>query len=211
MVTYKLSRREKALLLVFVIVLVALVWFVFVYRNTTDRYNQLESEIQTVETTIEIDTARVNQMAVMKQVIEQRKAEGAQTTKVPEYDNVKPLMDELNSIMGAAETYSLTFDDLDTTTSTEYVYRGVRIDFSCGSYSTAESIVNALANGAYPCVIDSVSIVDNTARYGANARVSSSVHVTFFEKYPSTAAATTEASGATATTSAASTGSAQAA
>lgn len=198
MITYKLSRREKALLVVFIIVLIALAWFAFVYRGTTDQYNKLESEIKATESAIEVDTVRVAQMNTMKQVIEQRKAEGAVKAQIPEYDNLKPLMDELNRIMGAAATYSLAFDQLDSTTSTEYVYRGVRIDFSCDSYAAAESIVNALANGAYPCVIDSVSIVDGSVRYGSDARVSASTHVTFIEKQPSTATTAKSSGGASA-------------
>lgn len=192
MITYKLSSREKALLLVLAIVLVAIAWFMLVYQSTTDQVTRLEGEISSAESQIELDTARITRLAEMRQVIEERKAEGATVTEVPAYDNMEPLMSELNRIMDAAETYTLTFDELDRESSSEYVYRGVRINFSCGSYATAESIVIALANGAFPCVIDSVAIVDNNVRSSASTNSATSVsgyaHVTFFEKYSADAA-----------------------
>ncbi|MBQ9041567.1 MAG: hypothetical protein IJ111_02000 [Eggerthellaceae bacterium] len=201
MITYKLSRREKALLAILAVVVLAIAWFILIFQNTTQQIDRLESEISTVESTIEIDTARVSQLAMMKQVIEERKAEGAQMTEVPTFDNMQPLMAELNGIMGVTDTYTLTFDELDRETSSEYVYRGVRIDFGCGSYGTAESVVAALANGTFPCVIDSVAITDSSARVGSSSRVGTSssgstvsayIHVTFFEKYPSATPSTSE-------------------
>lgn len=185
MITYKLSRREKALLFALAIVLVVIAWFMLVYQNTTDQITRIEGEISTVDSEIELDTARVARLADMRKVVEMRKAEGATITEVPTYDNMEPLMNELNRIMGAAETYTLTFDEIDRESSAEYVYRGVRINFSCGSYAAAESIIIALANGAFPCVIDSVAIVDNNARPSTSSSSATSVsgyaHVTFFE------------------------------
>lgn len=196
MITYKLSRREKALLFALAIVLVAIAWFMLVYQNTTNQVTRLEAEIQTANSEIELDTARVTRLADMRKVIEQRKAEGATITEVPEYDNMEPLMNELNRIMGAAETYTLTFDELDRESSSEYVYRGVRINFSCGSYSAAESIVIALANGAFPCVIDSAAIVDNYARNSTSTSSATSVsgyaHATFFESRGAASAQSTQ-------------------
>jgi hypothetical protein len=183
MLTYKMSRREKALVLVFAIILVAVAWFVFVYQNTTDQITKIEGELSTVQSQTQLMEARASQIDQMKAEIEQRKAEGAKPVEVPEYDNIQPLMAQLNRIMSAAASYSLSFDDLDTSNA-GYVARGVRIDYESSSYEAAESIVDALAAGKYPCRVDTISINDKSTKASSSkdAPVSASVHVTFFEK-----------------------------
>ena len=187
MLTYTFSQREKLLLGMLAIVVVAIVWFVFVYQGTTNTIARLDSEIAEVSAQVQADEARVNLLTSMKQTIEQRKAEGAKTTPMPEYDNVRPLMAELNNIMAEASTYTLTFDALDRSDDT-YAARGVRIDYTSPSYDDAEKIVRELAGGKYPCRIDSVAIstsrVAGSSAEAARTTASASVHVTFFEKYP---------------------------
>ena len=196
MLTYTFSRREKALIMIFAIILVAIAWFWFVFRGTSDQMASLDGEIATVQSEIDIEQARVAQMNSMSKVVEQRKAEGAKKMIMPTYDNLQPLMAQLNRIMAAADTFTLTFDPLDRE-NPEYIKRGVRIDYSCGTYKAAEAIVNAIAGGEYPCSIDSVAINDPTvlqkgksssgigwSSTKANDKVSASTHVTFFEKYP---------------------------
>lgn len=183
MLTYKMSRREKILVLIFAIILVGVAWFVLVFQNSANQLTSIEGELSTVESQISIMQTRAGQIDQMQSVIDQRKAEGAKPVEVPDYDNIQPLMAQLNKIMSAAASYSLSFDDLDTTNA-GYVARGVRIDYETGSYADAEAIVYSLASGKYPCRVDSISINDKSAKSSSSkgAAVSASVHVTFFEK-----------------------------
>lgn len=188
MLTYTFSRREKALLLFMAIILVAIVWFVFVYQRTTNELNSLENEIAAVQSETAVASAQVNRMHAMQAVIAKYKSEGVDPVPMPDYDNMTPLMSELNRIMAVTYTYTISFDGLDTT-ATDYVLRGVTINYSCDSYETAEAVIAALANGEFPCSIDSVSISNNGVRtvsrvtgYTGSGTVSASVHVTFFEK-----------------------------
>ena len=186
MISYTFSKREKALLLGLAIVLVAIAWYVLVYQRTTDEINRAQSQISVIQTQVAQESARVAQMNQMKSEIEESKAAGVTPVPIPAYDNLRPLMDELNDILRMADTYSLTFDDVADPTD-GYVRRGVVVVYSCGSYDAAEAVVNALANGKYPCSIDSISIVDGTTRSSgrtgtSSSAVSASAHVTFFEK-----------------------------
>ena len=196
MLTYTFTRREKALILVFALLLVAIAWFWFVYQNTTNAMYKIDEELTTVQSEIDIQQARLTQMNSMAQVVEQRKAEGAKKTVMPVYDNLQPLMTQLNSIMSKADSFTLSFDQLDRE-NPEYVMRGVRIDYTCDSYKKAEAIVKALAGGDYPCSIDTVAISDPNAGKSATStsgigwstttkdgKVQASVHVTFFESLP---------------------------
>lgn len=184
MLTYKMSRREKILVLVLAIIVVAVAWFVFVFQGTNNQLTSIEGEITATKTQIELMQSRAGQIKTMKAEIEQRKAEGARPVEIPLYDNMQPLMAELNKIMAAASSYTLSFDDLDTSNA-GYVARGVRIDYEATSYATAEAIVNALAGGRYPCRIDTIAISDKSGMSSSSSKdvpVSASVHVTFFEK-----------------------------
>ena len=191
MLTYTFTRREKVLLLVLAIIVVVIAWYVLVFQNTTNQITRLEGEIATTESEVTIEQARVNQLNSMRNTIEQRKSEGVAPTIMPEFDNMQQLMSELNVIMRATDAYTLTFDELNTENA-ERVERGVRVDYSVGSYRSAEAIVDSLAKGTYPCRIDSVAFSDVTTRSTrANSTgstevsmVNASVHVTFFEKVP---------------------------
>ncbi len=184
MLTYKMSRREKILVLILAIIVVAVAWFVFIFQGTNNDMTRIESEISTTKSQIEMMQARAGQIKTMEAEIEQRKAEGVRPVEIPLYDNMQPLMAELNRVMAAASSYTLSFDEVDTSNA-GYAARGARIDYEAGSYAAAEGIVNALAGGRYPCRVDTVSIVDKSGTSSSpskGAPVSASVHVTFFEK-----------------------------
>ena len=189
MLTYTFSRREKALILALAIVLLVIVWYTQVFQRTADEMSRIDSEIATVQSEQTMAQAKVAKMRQMEATIKKYEEEGAVATPMPSYDNMTPLMNELNNVMGSALTYSLAFDKLDTEASKDYVLRGVRIDYSCDSVAAAEAIVRSLARGTYPCSVDSVTIADSTV--GKTSRVSgssgsgpvsASVHVSFFEK-----------------------------
>lgn len=191
MFTYTLSRREKALLLALGVVVLLIIWFVFVFQRTTNEITSMDSEISAIETQKTTASAQVQKMHYMQESIAKYKAAGVAPTPIPYFDNMTPLMSELNRILSVTTNYSLSFDELDTETSPEYVLRGVTADFTCDSFASAEAVVTALARGQFACNIDSVAISDSSA--GRVARISgatgpvavtASVHITFFEKYP---------------------------
>ncbi len=191
MLKYSLSRREKALLLGLAIILLFLAWFMLVFQRTNEQIITLDGEMAVVDSQVATTKAQVNRMHAMQATIDKQKAAGVSPTPVPTFDNMTALMAELNGILGITTTYSLAFDDLDTATSTEYVLRGVTIDYGCDSFIAAENVVRALAKGKYPCSIDSVQITDSSVNLLSRVPtgeiagdMKAKVHVTFFEKYP---------------------------
>lgn len=184
MFSYAFSTREKILLVALAVILVAIAWFVLIYQGTTNEITRLEGEIASTQSTITVEEARLKAMNSMQKEIDAAKAAGAAPVPVPAYDNLRPLMAELNTIMGMTNTYTLSFDKVNAE-SGSYVNRGVRIDFSCNSYAEAENVVKALAGGTYPCVIDSITVADGTVRTttrSGTATCNASIHVTFFER-----------------------------
>lgn len=190
MLSYTFSRREKILIVVLAVILVGLAWFVFVFQRTNDELIRIDGELAAVQTESTVITQKVAEMNKMQATVDQRKAEGAQKKTVPAYDNLTALMTELNSIMSASSDFVMEFDEVDMS-NPDYVKRGVRIDFACDSYAQAEQIIKSLAQGKYPCSVDTISIVDNslskssrnvTVRNLGAGNVASSIHVTFLEK-----------------------------
>lgn len=193
MPSYKFSRREKVLLIVLGAVVVVVAWFMLVFQNATSEIARLDGEIADTQTQISTKASMISQKAKMEQQIEEFEAQGAHKVEVPTYDNLRPLMAELNTVLATTDTYSLTFEDVEDSNGA-YISRGVRIDFGCGSYDSVKTVVDSLANGKYPCMVDSLSIVDNESRralrtaMGAgasgtgNSAFTASAHMIFFEK-----------------------------
>lgn len=196
MLTYTFSRREKVLILALAIILIIFAWYQFVYVNVQNQISTLSQQIAEVQDAQVIDAAKIQKMNSMQKAIDQYKAEGLAKTTMPAYDNQQNVMNELNGLLATTTNYSLTFDALDTGT-TGFVKRGVTLVFGCGSYADAELILTNLSTGVYPCSIDSMNIVDNTASTSTSATsysvvgsgsttstasVSVSAHATFTEK-----------------------------
>lgn len=213
MLTYTFSRREKALLVGLAVILIIVAWYFLVFQSTTNRIQQLDGEISEVQTSITTENARVKRLNKMEKAVEEYKAANAKKSVIPAYDNFESLMAELNGIMGATDTYTITFGELDRESS-EYILRPAKIDYSCNSYRDAEAVVDALAHGTFPCKIDSVVITDGSSRSSrvnsaSTGAYSATLQVTFFEKPPAgtsaknkTGASSASASSASATSAA---------
>ena len=148
MLTYTFARREKLLLVLLGILLVAVVWYQLVFVGVQDQLTQIDSQIDDAESTLVIDTAKHDQMTRMQQAIDGYKAKGATTSVVPAYDNVQNVMAQLNVTLALTNSYSLSFDDLDTSQA-GLVKRGVTLSFGSNSYDDAQTVIKALADGPY--------------------------------------------------------------
>lgn len=183
MLTYTFSRREKALITLFTLLLMVVGWYQLVYVNATDQIQHLEAEIQSLEFEIKNSQTKIAKMQEMQRVIEQRYAEGAKTTPIPDYDNIKPLMAELDTIMAQVTSYTLQFEALDTESS-EYIHRGVTMHFACGSYEQAEAAVLDIVEGDFPCFVDAIEMgtapMSTAEDEKTNIRVT--LHVIFYER-----------------------------
>lgn len=178
MLSYTFSKREKVLLLALALMVVGVAWFVLVYQGTANREVELDSSIANTTAEISAAKAKVAQVEAMKREIENRKDSGAQPTVVPDYDNVTALMGELNRVLHAASSYSISFDPLDMNSANGYVQRGIEITFETSSFKQAESIVEDLVYGSYSCSVDSLDV--NTA--ASSGTVATTIHIVYLER-----------------------------
>ena len=76
--------------------------------------------------------------------------------RLANYDNLQPVMLELNTVLSGTEDYSLSFSTVDT--SQTIVRRSISLSFTSGSYEAARATLRQLCGSAYRCLLDSVDL-----------------------------------------------------
>ena len=107
----------------------------------------------------------------MEQELEEIFARDPDPLGLPDYDNIQPVMMELNSILLGATDYSLSFATVDDTQSV--VRREISISFTCGSYDAARNVLQSLHDSLYRCMLNNISI--SLGREGDSVSVSGSI------------------------------------
>ena len=187
MLKYTFSTREKVLIGIFAVIVLALLWYVFVFQNVQDQVRKIDAEIATAQDTLTIDTAKVAQKKKMEDAIARYVASGARITEVPKYDNIQNVMEQLNAVLAGTTNYSMNFDQV-TPSENNSIERGITLTFGCGSYTDAVNILTSLARGQYPCRVTNCSISNNatntsrTGNIGAGAaNYSVTAHLIYIE------------------------------
>ena len=95
---------------------------------------------------------------------------------IADYDNLQPVMFELNSILASTQDYSLSFSTVDA--SQTIVRRSISLSFTTGTYESAKAVLQQLHDSAFRCMLDSVNV--NVGQGERNA-VSVNGTIVFFE------------------------------
>lgn len=172
----KLTAREWILLgLLAVIALVS--GYVMLFRMPmTARRDTALSETELCRVEIEAAQIRAEEKRRMERELEALFADGAEPVAIADYDNLQPVMFELNTILSGAEDYSLSFGTVDTSQS--IVRRSISLSFTSRSYESARDILGQLCSSAYRCLLDSVNI---SVGQSAEGNVSVDGVVLYFE------------------------------
>ena len=163
MMDREFTPREKGMLLVLAVLLLALGYMKLFYAPVQ----------QAVEDNQQLQT-RALKMQTMEKELEELKTGGAvPDAQVPDYNNAKRVMVELNAILARAREYSLSFDDVSLDEDSGLVRRPVELTFQTADYAAAREIINDLYHCRYRCSIQDVTIsadedgTDITAAPGA--------------------------------------------
>lgn len=189
MLTYTFSKREKVLIVLLALILIVLAWYELVFKGVQEQTATLEQQIADAQDTLTIDTAKVQQMSTMQKAVDSYEAAGSAASTTPKYDNIKNVMSTLDTALSGTASYSLSFDDLDTTQA-GVVRRGVSVTFGCDTYDAAKAVISTLADGPYTCSVDSFTIATASSKKASStigtgstgsAAYSVSAHVTYVE------------------------------
>lgn len=172
----QLTAREWMLLaLLGVILLISGYMLLFYIPQTTER-DRCIAETETCQIEIEAARLRLDEKRRMERELEELFAAETPPLSIADYDNLKPVMFELNSILASTQDYSLSFSTVDA--SQAIVRRSISMSFTTGTYESAKAVLQQLHDSAFRCMLDSVNV---SVGQGEQDAVSISGNIVFFE------------------------------
>ena len=172
----ELTKREKVLLLIFAILLIAVGYYKLLLEpinNQIESYRSLTQEEQMQMETAQLQAVRMKQMEAE---IAQAKAAGIER-KIPDYDNSAVLLPQLYQIMDSTIEYAMDFDEI--TFEGNIAARPVQIEFETANYQKARRVIDKLCTTGYAMQIEDMTIQE--ARTTDKRSVHTYLSITFFE------------------------------
>ena len=172
----ELTKREKVLLLIFAVLLIAVGYYKLLLEpinNQIESYRSLTQEEQMQMDTAQLQAVRIQQMEAE---IAQAKAAGIERT-IPDYDNSAVLLPQLYQIMDSTIEYAMDFDEI--TFEGNIAARPVQIEFETANYQKARRVIDKLCTTGYAMQIEDMTIQE--ARTTDKRSVHTYLSITFFE------------------------------
>ena len=142
--TRAFTTREKVLLVVLALMIIAIAYFKFILEPINDSVAQYQTDADIEQDEITQDTVTLTRMRAMQKELDELKASG-NNKPLPAYDNADALLVELNTTLSRARSYSLNFGSTYTLESNTYIVcRPLTLVFKADDYSTARSILDTL-------------------------------------------------------------------
>lgn len=180
----KLSAREAIMVVFLVVLLVAVVYYMFFLTPLKEELASIDVEIAKVETQIESFQEDLQEMDYMQKVVDEKKAiPEDQRTEVAPYDNLVDVLAALDEYLYAnSKSYKLTFPDPEVAEDGT-VRRVVEMEFECSNYEAARAMVDDLTGNKWRCLVSEtlISAADEGATDIESSTVEVKLTVTFFE------------------------------
>ncbi len=177
MISRRFTTREKILMVIMAVVVVAAVYIKFIYLDVSSVISQSAMNIAEAQDELDLEQAKYAYLQSMKEELADIDKSGG-LREIPDYDNSKRMMEELNQILLSVNDYTLTFLPLEQEDTT--VRRKISLNFKSANYATAEDVVKRIYAIDYRCLITSLSIsADKSMK---REEVDVTLEATFFEK-----------------------------
>lgn len=185
----KLSKREKVLLVVLIVIIIGVSYYKFVYEPINSQIDRMNSDREREQTELTTLLPKIKLKNEMQATVDKIKAQGA-AERIPVYDNSKELMVALNKVMSAAESYTINFGEADRD---GYIFiHKILISFTAGTYKEARQIIQNLTTETFVNQISDINVTtESTTRNIENAKgervtkveekTKVSLTITFFE------------------------------
>ena len=172
----QLTAREWMLLALLGVILVVSGYMLLFYMPMTAERDRCVGETESIRTQTEAAQLRLEEKRRMERELEELFAADTPPVSIADYDNLQPVMFELNAILSGTEDYSLSFSTVDA--SQPIVRRSISMSFTTGTYESAKAVLQRLHDSAYRCMLDGVN-VSLGQREGDSVSVSG--NIVFFE------------------------------
>lgn len=173
----QLTAREWILLGLLGVILLVCGYLMLFYMPQTAERDRCLSEAELCRVQTEAAQFRLEDKRRMERELEALFSADSPPLSIADYDNLQPVMFELNSILAHTEDYSLSFSTVDASQS--IVRRSISMTFTARTYEAAKEVLQQLHDSSFRCMLDSVNIsIDQGIGAGAVAVTAS---IVFFE------------------------------
>ncbi len=172
----QLSARELILLGMLLVLVLVGGYVLLFYMPMNAELERLDQEKKSCEEQLQIAQLQAEDKRRMERELEEIFAANPNPVSIAPYDNLKPVMFELNAILQSTPEYSLSFGTVDTEET--IIRRQIMLSYTSGSYEAAKVVLRQLHDSAYRCMLDDVSI---SIGEGDDGNVSVSASLVFFE------------------------------
>jgi len=182
MMRREFSKREKVLMLVLVLLILVLLYYVVVQKTIVNNTRTAQLRINDAQAELDIEEIKLEKLLFMQEKLNAiKEGEEVSVSRIADYDNIQPLMIELNNILARARGYNLSFVEIDFTEG--LARRTINMSFSADSYAAAKGIVEALTTCKYKNLIGSVGFSSSGQDDLKVGPVSVQLDITFYEFY----------------------------
>jgi hypothetical protein len=147
------TLKEKILIFVLLLILVALTYYRFVHVPCNEAIETARSEKEMYDTELLAVQKKEAQIRAMKEELDSL-GELQATSRMESYNNSKAELSLLNSVLESAYNYSISFASV--TRSGDQIRRNFNLQFTTGSFDAAKQIISSLADSEYRCLIGGV-------------------------------------------------------
>lgn len=172
----QLSSRELILIGMLLVLVLVGGYVMLFYMPMNAELERLEQEQASCEDQLLVAQVQVEDKHRMERELEEIFAADPNPLGIAPYDNLQPVMFELNGILQSTPEYSLSFGTVDTEES--IIRRRIQLTYTSGSYESAKQVLQRLHDSAYRCMLDDVSIAVEEQDDGG---VSVNASLVFFE------------------------------
>ena len=168
----KLTPREWMLLGVLAVLVIVVGYITLFHMPVTSARDAALAETESVKEQTAAARVRLEEKLRMERELEELFARNPNPLALADYDNLKPIMVELNAILAITNDYSLSFATVDDSES--IIRREVSISFTCDNYDTAKAVLQHLHDSMYRCMLSNLS-VSRGRDYNGSVTVSGSI------------------------------------
>ena len=182
MMNRKFTAREAWLLLLLSVMLLALFYYLALYRPVNLEVERCAALQVPVEEDLELQMMKAARKK--KMVDELENAPEKQQGELLPYNNIKNEITDLYEALSPAATYNLSFSE--AVASGNIVRRDISISFQTENYQKVRSILEQMHSSPYRCILKDLSISVNKSRGEAGGMsaaelINVNVNITFYE------------------------------
>ncbi len=178
LMTREFTSREKVLLIVLSLILVALLYYKFVDQPIRRDLEAATSEAETKSVELQLVESKLAVMRRMSNEMEDITA-GGTASVMGSYNNSKEEMAILNDVLENTLQYSINFADV--TRDKDQIRRNFSLVFIVDSYEAMENIVKQLSESKCRCLVGDLQCTQGLKTNIESGYFTVSATATFFE------------------------------